>query len=113
MKRALMITALLLFTSCVFAESNSTDQVAASQYLEKQPGITPQYYQCGTYTSWFTSTSYCRQNAASCADCLRPLDGRYEDQYQYRICRDTVTGERTREYRFRNIVTGCCSRCRF
>lgn len=117
MKRICIVMLISILVGFALAEEpvskipTATKTVAkATQYLDKDNQFTPQYYRCGSYTGWFTDATYC-DTAARCANCIPPLDGRFEDQYRYKICTDTVTGKKTRDYEFRTRSTGCCGRC--
>lgn len=65
-------------------------------------------WQCGDWSGWFTSSSYCGTYHYQCWCRFANPDGRYEDQYRTMECRDSVTGQTVHQYEFRTILTSCC-----
>lgn len=62
---------------------------------------------CGRWRGWFTVSAYC-DDTLFCALTTLPFEGRFEDQYRWRECRVTETGETRQEYQFRTILKECC-----
>lgn len=69
--------------------------------------VTTMDVDCGRWRGWFTSSTYC-DDTAGCLRTTQPGEGRFEDQYQWRECHVTETGETWKEYQFRVVRTDCC-----
>src|SRR5690606_10043296 len=73
-------------------------------------GITPLSITCSPWSAWITSTSYCEPDiyGLACMCTTLPFSVEFKDQYRYRTCTNTLTGQQTVEYQFRTVRSGCC-----
>lgn len=117
MKKSLLfisrILVMMLLLGSGLANDLEHDGVLATPYAlvnntaDPIDEVAPFSITCTPWSYWTTTTSYCKF-LPMCILTTLPFEVAYDDQFRWRECTSSRTGDTVISYDFREIMSGCC-----